>query len=129
MRWVGLERATALAHMVSQSLVIPRASLLLIKQLYGSKLSGEQDIQARRPAYICMLVPLPRLDLLLVLRKTISTSELNMLGTPVLLLALAATVIAQAVPEGYRRVVITSNVDKKFVVVPKARTAGSTTVV
>ncbi|KAG7287513.1 hypothetical protein NEMBOFW57_007025 [Staphylotrichum longicolle] len=51
-----------------------------------------------------------------------------MLGTSVLLLALAATGLAQA-PEGYRKVIITSNVNTKFVVVPKARTAGSTTVV
>ena len=129
MRWVGLELVTAFAHMASQLLVIPRTSSLLIKHLDGSKLSGEQDFQARRPAYICTLVPLPRLNLLLVLLKTIYSSELKMLGTPVLLLALAATGLAQVVPEGYRRVVITSNVDKKFVVVPKARTAGSTTIV
>lgn len=51
-----------------------------------------------------------------------------MLGTSVLLLALAATGLAQA-PAGYRKVIITSNVNTKFVVVPKARTAGSTTVV
>jgi len=51
-----------------------------------------------------------------------------MLGTSVILLALAATGLAQA-PEGYRKVIITSNVNTKFVVVPKARTSGSTTVV
>ena len=51
-----------------------------------------------------------------------------MLGTSVLLLALAAVGLAQ-VPEGYRTVYITSNVDPKFVIVAKARTAGSTTIV
>ena len=115
--------------MASQLLLIPRTSSLLINHLDGPKLSGEQDFQAQRLAYICTLVPLPWLNLLLVLLKTISSSELKMLGTPVLLLTLAAAGLAQVVPEGYRRVVITSNVDKKFVVVPKARTAGSTTIV
>ncbi|KAK4044184.1 hypothetical protein C8A01DRAFT_31790 [Parachaetomium inaequale] len=51
-----------------------------------------------------------------------------MLGTAVLLLSLAATGLAQA-PEGYRTVYITSNVNTKFVIVPKARTTGSTTIV
>jgi hypothetical protein len=51
-----------------------------------------------------------------------------MIGTSVLLLALAATGLAQA-PEGYRKVIITSNVNTKFVMVPKARTSGSTTIV
>jgi hypothetical protein len=51
-----------------------------------------------------------------------------MLGTAVFLLALAATGLAQA-PEGYRTVYITSNVNTKFVIVPKARTTGSTTIV
>jgi hypothetical protein len=51
-----------------------------------------------------------------------------MLSTSVLLLALTATGLAQA-PEGYRKVYITSNVNTKFVIVPKARTAGSTTIV
>ncbi|KAL1836769.1 hypothetical protein VTJ49DRAFT_4687 [Mycothermus thermophilus] len=46
----------------------------------------------------------------------------------VLLLALAATGLAQA-PEGYRTVLITSNVDPKFVIVPKERQAGTTTIV
>ncbi|KAK3899881.1 hypothetical protein C8A05DRAFT_36488 [Staphylotrichum tortipilum] len=51
-----------------------------------------------------------------------------MLGTSFLLLTLAATGLAQA-PEGYRKVLITSNVNTKFVIVPKAATAGSTTVI
>ncbi|KAK4145985.1 uncharacterized protein C8A04DRAFT_26145 [Dichotomopilus funicola] len=51
-----------------------------------------------------------------------------MLGTSVLLLALAATGLAQA-PEGYRTVYITSNVDPKFVIVAKEATAGTTTIV
>jgi hypothetical protein len=51
-----------------------------------------------------------------------------MLGTSFLLLALAATGLAQ-VPEGYRKVYITSKVNAKFVVVPKARTSGSTLIV
>lgn len=51
-----------------------------------------------------------------------------MLGTSVVLLALAAVGLAQ-VPEGYRAVYITSNVDPKFVIVAKARTTGSTTIV
>jgi hypothetical protein len=51
-----------------------------------------------------------------------------MLGTTIVILALAATGLAQA-PEGYRKVYITSNVNPKFVIVPKARTSGSTTVV
>lgn len=50
-----------------------------------------------------------------------------MLGTSVLFLALAATGLAQ-VPAGYRKVIITSNVNTKFVIVPKDRKAGSTTV-
>lgn len=53
-----------------------------------------------------------------------------MLATSILALALAATGLAQTtVPDGYRRVVITSLQDTKFVVVPKAATNGSTTVV
>lgn len=44
------------------------------------------------------------------------------------MLALAATGLAQ-VPDGYRTVIITSMVDAKFVIVPKAATSGSTTVV
>lgn len=51
-----------------------------------------------------------------------------MLGASVILFALAAVGLAQ-VPEGYRTVYITSNVDPKFVIVAKARTAGSTTIV
>ncbi|KAI1351391.1 carbohydrate-binding module family 13 protein, partial [Xylaria sp. FL0043] len=52
-----------------------------------------------------------------------------MLVTSLLLCAFAATGLAQAPPEGYRTVYITSMVNTKFVVVPKARTAGSTLVV
>ncbi|KAI2608221.1 carbohydrate-binding module family 13 protein [Hypoxylon fragiforme] len=51
-----------------------------------------------------------------------------MIGQVLLALAFAATGIAQA-PEGYRTVYITSNVDTKFVVVPKAATSGSGVVV
>ncbi|KAK1765004.1 hypothetical protein QBC33DRAFT_621620 [Phialemonium atrogriseum] len=51
-----------------------------------------------------------------------------MLTTSLLVLALAATGFAQA-PEGYRTVYITSKVDPKFVIVPKAATSGSGTVV
>ncbi|KAJ8107043.1 hypothetical protein ONZ43_g6860 [Nemania bipapillata] len=51
-----------------------------------------------------------------------------MLATSLLLCAFAATGLAQA-PEGYRAVYITSMVNTKFVVVPKARTSGSTLVV
>jgi hypothetical protein len=50
-----------------------------------------------------------------------------MLVTSLLLSAFVATGLAQA-PEGYRTVYITSMVNNKFVVVPKARTAGSTLV-
>ncbi|KAH7413807.1 ricin B lectin domain-containing protein [Phaeosphaeria sp. MPI-PUGE-AT-0046c] len=52
-----------------------------------------------------------------------------MLFTTLTTLALAATAIAQAVPEGYRRVYITSKQDTKYVIVPKTRTNGSTLVV
>ncbi|OAL43157.1 hypothetical protein IQ07DRAFT_304773 [Pyrenochaeta sp. DS3sAY3a] len=51
-----------------------------------------------------------------------------MLATTLLALALAATGFAQ-VPEGYRKVYITSKQDTKFVIVPKTRTNGSTLVV
>ncbi|KAF1847707.1 carbohydrate-binding module family 13 protein [Cucurbitaria berberidis CBS 394.84] len=51
-----------------------------------------------------------------------------MLATTLLALALAATGLAQ-VPEGYRKVYITSKQDQKFVIVPKTRTNGSTLVV
>ncbi|TPX16088.1 uncharacterized protein E0L32_004083 [Thyridium curvatum] len=51
-----------------------------------------------------------------------------MLTSSLLMLALAATGLAQA-PEGYRTVYITSMVNKKFVVQPKTATAGSTLVV
>ncbi|KAI0377456.1 ricin B lectin domain-containing protein [Hypomontagnella monticulosa] len=51
-----------------------------------------------------------------------------MLVTSFLALAFAATGFAQA-PEGYRTVYITSMVNTKFVVVPKASSAGSTLVV
>jgi hypothetical protein len=54
-----------------------------------------------------------------------------MLAATVVFLALAATGFAQvAAPAGYRKVYITSMVDKKFTVVPKAPAkAGSTLVV
>ncbi|KAK3294452.1 uncharacterized protein B0H64DRAFT_375243 [Chaetomium fimeti] len=52
-----------------------------------------------------------------------------MLGASVLFLALAAVGLSQEIPEGYRTVYITSNVDPKFVIVAKERTAGSTTIV
>jgi hypothetical protein len=57
-----------------------------------------------------------------------NTITITMLRASVLLLALAAVGLAQ-VPDGYRTVYITSNVDPKFVIVAKARTAGSTTIV
>lgn len=53
-----------------------------------------------------------------------------MLLTTITTLTLAATGLAQvAIPEGYRRVYITSKQDTKYVVVPKARTNGTTLVV
>lgn len=53
-----------------------------------------------------------------------------MLTTPLVALSLAATAFAQGtIPADYRKVYITSMVDTKFVVVPKAATTGSTTVV
>ena len=52
----------------------------------------------------------------------------NMLTASFFALALAATGLAQA-PEGYRKVYITSLVNTKFVVVPKAAKSGSTIVV
>ncbi len=55
-------------------------------------------------------------------------NAIEMLGTSFLLLAFAATGLAQ-VPEGYRKVYITSKVNAKFVVVPKAPTSGSTLIV
>jgi len=51
-----------------------------------------------------------------------------MLGSTFLMLALAATGLAQ-VPAGYRKVYISSMVDKKYVVVPKSPKTGSTIVV
>jgi hypothetical protein len=52
-----------------------------------------------------------------------------MFSTPILALGLAVTALAQgAIPAGYRKVYITSMVDPKFTVVPKAATNGSTTV-
>lgn len=54
-----------------------------------------------------------------------------MLGSSLVLLALAATGFAQVTaPEGYRKVYMTSNVDKKFVIVGKSPVkAGGTLVV
>lgn len=53
-----------------------------------------------------------------------------MLATSLFALALAATGFAQTTPPaGYRKVYITSMVDAKYVVVPKAASAGSTLVV
>ena len=50
--------------------------------------------------------------------------------TSVILFALAAKGLAQTVaPEGYRTVYITSMVDAKYVVVPKAPVKNGTTVV
>lgn len=51
-----------------------------------------------------------------------------MLRTSALFLALAAMGLAQA-PEGYSTVYITSKVDTNFVIVPKERVAGTTTIV
>lgn len=53
-----------------------------------------------------------------------------MFAASFLAFALAATGLAQVtIPAGYRKVYITSMVDAKFVVVPKAATNGSTIVV
>jgi hypothetical protein len=53
-----------------------------------------------------------------------------MLVTTFLTLALAATGLAQVpVPEGYRKVYITSMVNTKFVLMGKTPTAGATLVV
>ncbi|KAL2169076.1 hypothetical protein VTG60DRAFT_6498 [Thermothelomyces hinnuleus] len=51
-----------------------------------------------------------------------------MLRTSAVFLALVAMGLAQA-PEGYSTVYITSKVNTKFVIVPKERTAGTTTIV
>lgn len=58
--------------------------------------------------------------------STIITTK--MYAASLIVLAFAATGFAQA-PEGYRTVYVTSMVDPKFVLVPKAATAGSTLVV
>jgi hypothetical protein len=53
-----------------------------------------------------------------------------MLLTTLTTLAFAATGLAQvAVPEGYRKVYITSKQDTKYVIVPKTRAKESTLVV
>jgi hypothetical protein len=52
-----------------------------------------------------------------------------MLTSAILVLAAAATGLAQGVPEGYRRVYITSMVDSKYIVVPVAPVKNGTTVV
>ncbi len=51
-----------------------------------------------------------------------------MFVTSLLVLALAATGLAD-VPAGYKKVYLTSKVDAKFVIVPKAAKSGSTIVV
>jgi hypothetical protein len=51
-----------------------------------------------------------------------------MLATSILVLALAAVGMAE-VPAGYKTVYLTSMVDPKYVIVPKAAKNGSTTVV
>ncbi|KAK4206626.1 ricin B lectin domain-containing protein [Rhypophila decipiens] len=52
-----------------------------------------------------------------------------MLTSSIFMLALAATGLGQTVPEGYKKVLITSNVNVKFVVVPKAPVKAGTTLV
>jgi hypothetical protein len=53
-----------------------------------------------------------------------------MLFTAITMLALAAAGVAQAaIPEGYRKVYITSKQDTKYVIVPKSRAKESTLVV
>lgn len=56
-----------------------------------------------------------------------------MISTPLLAIAIAAAVGSTqelvAAPEGYSKVYITSNVNTKFVVQPKAASVGSTLVV
>ena len=61
--------------------------------------------------------------------RKINSIILEMLFTSLIAAALVATGVAQTIPEGYRRVLITSKVDAKFVVVPKSRTAGAGLVV
>ena len=53
----------------------------------------------------------------------------KMLFTSLFAATLVATGFAQTIPEGYRRVLITSKVDAKFVVVPKSRAANAGLVV
>jgi len=69
----------------------------------------------------------------LALRPTVNRYNKNtikMLTTSFLLAALAATGLAQVpAPAGYRKVYITSNVNTKFVVVPKAPAKAGTTLV
>jgi hypothetical protein len=62
---------------------------------------------------------------------TISASQtVDMLFTAITMLALAAAGVAQAaIPEGYRKVYITSKQDTKYVIVPKSRAKESTLVV
>ena len=52
-----------------------------------------------------------------------------MLASTVLALAFAAVGLAQTAPAGYRRVYMTSNVDTKFIVVPKTPVKNGTTTV
>ncbi|KAK3373055.1 ricin B lectin domain-containing protein [Lasiosphaeria ovina] len=52
-----------------------------------------------------------------------------MLATSLLVLAMAAAGLSQTIPEGYRRVYITSMVNTKFVVVPKTPVKAGTTIV
>ncbi len=52
-----------------------------------------------------------------------------MLAVSLFMLALAATGFAEEVPTGYKKVIITSNVNAKFVIVPKSAASGSTLVV
>ncbi|KAG9230718.1 ricin B lectin domain-containing protein [Amylocarpus encephaloides] len=52
-----------------------------------------------------------------------------MLSSSFLVLALAAAGLAQVMPEGYRKVIMTSMVDKKFVIVAKAPVKAGTTLI
>lgn len=56
------------------------------------------------------------------------TNTVKMLATTILMLALAATGLAQ-VPAGYRTVYLTSMVNTKFAIAPKAPVKSGTTIV
>lgn len=73
-------------------------------------------------------VPVPAMLHPSKLLATTTTERPTMLAGSIILLALAATGLAQA-PEGYRTVYMTSMVDTQYVIVPIAAEAGSGLVV